>query len=273
MGPASSAETDAHGSAPEPGSIRLVQISDTHFGRDPDFEFDGVNPRRSLGGLIGQIRREESGVAAFLATGDLSHDASPESYTALREALQRLAAPVFCIPGNHDDPGTMRRFLSGGRVVCPEAAQLGGWHLIFLSTHLQGSQGGALDPGQLTALEEALAARPQPHALIALHHPPVPIGSPWMDAMGLENGEDLFAVLDRHPQVRAVIWGHIHQEVDALRNGVHLWGAPSTCVQFKPGATRYERDDRPPGHRRLTLHPDGRILTQVVRQVSAGTQA
>lgn len=273
MGPASSAEINANGSASEPGPIRLVQLSDTHFARDPGFEFDGVNPRRSLSCLIGQILREESGVAAFLATGDLSHDASPESYTALREALQRLEAPVFCIPGNHDDPGAMRRFLSCGRVLCPQTAQLGGWRLILLSTHLQGSHGGRLGPGQLTALDEALGARPQQHALVALHHPPVPIGSPWMDAMGLADGEEFFAVLDRHPQVRAVIWGHAHQEADTQRNGVHLWGAPSTCVQFKPGASRYERDDRPPGHRRLTLHPDGRILTRVVRQVSAGTQA
>ncbi|MCC6713662.1 MAG: phosphodiesterase [Gammaproteobacteria bacterium] len=273
MGPANSAGPHAHGSAPAPESIRLVQISDAHFGRDPNFEFDGVNPRRSLACLIGQIRREEAGMDAILATGDLSHDASPESYIALRETLQPLEAPVFCIPGNHDDPETMQRYLTGGRVVCPQAAQLGDWHLIFLSTYLQGSQGGRLGTRRLAALDAALSAWPQRHALIAMHHPPVPIGSPWMDAMGLEDSEDFFAVLDRHPQVRGVLWGHIHQEVETQRNDVGLWGAPSTCVQFKPGATRYERDDRAAGHRRLILCSDGRIRTRVVRQGSGDAQA
>jgi Icc protein len=270
MGPASNAEPVAHGSAPEREPIRLVQISDTHFGREPDFEFDGVNPRRSLADLIGQIRRQDPIVDAFLATGDLSHDASPESYLALRDVLQPLETPVFCIPGNHDDPEIMQRYLTGGWVTCPEAVQLGDWQLLFLNTYLPGSQGGRLGARRLGALDAALSARPQRHALVAMHHPPVPIGSTWMDAMGMQDGEDFFAVLDRHPQVRAVLWGHIHQEVDAERNGVRLWGAPSTCVQFKPGATRYERDNRPAGHRRLILRADGRILTQVVRQGEPG---
>ncbi len=272
MDPASNAEPDAHGSAPERESIRLLQISDTHFGCDPGFEFDGVNPRRSLACLIAQIRRQDPVVDAFLATGDLSHDASPESYLALRDALQPLETPVFCIPGNHDDPETMQRYLTGGWVACPEAVQLGDWHLLLLSTHLPGSQGGRLGAGRLGALDAALSAQPQRHALVVMHHPPMPIGSPWMDAMGLQDGEDFFAVLDRHPQVRAVLWGHIHQEIEAQRKGVRLWGAPSTCVQFKPGATRYELDDRPAGHRRLILYSDGRILTQVVRQASGDTR-
>lgn len=273
MGPASSAEPHAHGSAPAPRSVRLVQISDTHFGREPGFEFDGVNPRRSLACLIGQIRRQDPGVDALLATGDLSHDGSPESYIALRDALQPLETPVFCIPGNHDDPEAMQRFLTGGWVVCPETVQLGDWHLLFLSTYLHGSQGGRLGSRRLAALDAGLRAQPQRHALVVMHHPPVPIGSAWMDAMGLEDGEDFFAVLDRHPQVRGVLWGHIHQQVETQRNGVRLLGAPSTCVQFKPGATRYERDDLPPGHRRLILCYDGRILTQVVRQGSGDTRA
>jgi len=68
-----------------------------------------------------------------------------------------------------------------------------------------------------------------------------------------------------HPQVRAVIWGHIHQEFSLRRNGVYFWGAPSTCLQFKRGATQYESDTLAPGYRRLELVPDGRIVSDVVR--------
>ena len=84
-----------------------------------------------------------------------------------------------------------------------------------------------------------------------------------MDAMALENPQDLFNVLDRYPQVRGVIWGHIHQEFGQERNGVQLLGAPSTCLQFKPGCKDFEKDDLGPGFRWLKLHPSGKIETRV----------
>ena len=90
-----------------------------------------------------------------------------------------------------------------------------------------------------------------------------------MDAMSLVNSEDFFRVLDRHPQVRAVIWGHIHQEFYTKRAGVNLIGTPSTCVQFKPGAQHFEIDHHPPAYRWLCLHSNGAIETGV-RYVSHG---
>jgi len=36
-------------------------------------------------------------------------------------------------------------------------------------------------------------------------------------------------------------------------------------VQFLPGSEKFSLDTRTPGYRRLTLHPDGRIDTDVRR--------
>ena len=54
--------------------------------------------------------------------------------------------------------------------------------------------------------------------------------------MACATPEALFTVLDRFPQVRAVLWGHVHQEIDRERNGVRLLASPSTCIQFAPGS-------------------------------------
>ena len=93
---------------------------------------------------------------------------------------------------------------------------------------------------------------------------PVVVGGAWRDVVSLANPDALFAVLDRHPQVRGLLWGHIHQPFDGARGAVRLMATPSTCFQFKrtPGGELGIADD-PPGYRRLTLAPDGGIDTEV----------
>jgi Icc protein len=89
------------------------------------------------------------------------------------------------------------------------------------------------------------------------------MGSRWLDQVGLENSDELFAVLDRHPQVRALLWGHVHQELDTWRGQVRLLATPSTCAQFKPHADGFAIDERPPGYRWLHLREDGTLDTGV----------
>ena len=69
----------------------------------------------------------------------------------------------------------------------------------------------------------------------------------------------------RHDTVRAIINGHIHQEFQGGRDGITVYGTPSTNVQFRARSDQPGYADLEPGYRRLALHPDGRIETQVVR--------
>src|SRR3546814_9659808 len=88
-----------------------------------------------------------------------------------------------------------------------------------------------------------------------------------MEPIGLRNPDALFAVLDRFPQVRAVLWGHVHQEVDQVRDGVRLLASPSTCIQFEPGSEDFAVGTQAPGYRWLRLLPDGGLETGVERVV------
>jgi Icc protein len=78
------------------------------------------------------------------------------------------------------------------------------------------------------------------------------------------DAEPLLAILDRHPQVRGVAWGHAHQSLDRFRGATRLMCTPSTCMQFRPRDPGFIVDDRPPGYRVLDLHDDGGIATEVV---------
>lgn len=129
---------------------------------------------------------------------------------------------------------------------------------------------GRLSSESLTWLDQELSQFNHTPALIALHHPPFRVGSDWMNDIGLRNAEELFEVCDRHPHVKLVLFGHIHQEFSHQRNQVHYLGTPSTCIQFKPNSPNFSLDEEQPGFRLVTLYPDSNWHTRVERIAYTG---
>ena len=239
----------------------VVQITDFHIHADPSARSGGRDTHATLAAVIAAVAAQAPDLV--LATGDLVDDASPASYARLAPLLRRLPAPVHALPGNHDDPAAMAAHLAGGNVHVGSCVTAGAWHIALLDTLVPGAPHGHLGENKLAALNAALAAAAEPHILIALHHPPAPIGSP-LDDVGLMDAEALHAVLDRHKRVRAMVWGHNHHVHDSERGGVRRLGTPSTCVQFdaRPEAG-FVRTAQPPAWRRLTLHEGGSLETEV----------
>lgn len=250
--------------------IRVWQFSDTHLYADPESVFHGVNPDQALQGLLAALAARGDHADLAVVTGDLTHDGTEAAYRRLREHFATLGMPVYCLAGNHDDPVTLKRVLASGQVSAPPSVLLAHWQLIMLDTTVPGEDAGRLEATELDRLGACLDAYPERHVVVCLHHPPMPSGMRWMDeTMLLRNPEDLFAVLDQYPQVRALLWGHIHQPFRELRRGVHCLAAPSTMVQFLPGSEEFAVDPRPPGLRWLVLHSDGRIETGIERASAA----
>ena len=245
-----------------PEEVNLAQLTDTHIFADPGELLAGVDTTGTLLDVISAVQRQGNLDFALL-TGDLAGDPSVQVYEKLAGLLRRVELPVYCLPGNHDDPGLMDRLLNSGNVSTANYLTGGTWSIILLNTHKPGAEGGCLSAAELSCLDAALERSRGRHVLVCLHHHPVSIRSPWMDAMALENSEALFDALDRHDNVRGIIWGHIHQEFSMTRNGALLLGSPSTCVQFLPQAERAGVDDKPPAYRTLTLTAEGAIRTRV----------
>ncbi len=246
--------------------IRLIQITDTHIFSDPEEELDGLNTATSLSGVIEAIAAEEQADLVVLS-GDLVHDPSPSAYANLSKLLERLTVPVFCLPGNHDDPGLMQKQLNSGITSTDKEISIGNWRLILLDDFIPNTHthAGALGKDELAFLDNALEQSGPDNVIIFLHHQPVPVLSSWMDGMMLENPEDFFSIVDCYSQVRCIAWGHVHQEFRSSRAGVSLVGSPSTCIQFTPGSDAYARDNLDPGYTVFELSPGGGVEVQVKR--------
>jgi Icc protein len=156
----------------------------------------------------------------------------------------------------------MRQSLSSAPFQYCGTYACAGWQFIMLDSYDPGHVGGRLGTREIERLDRALADSPA-HAMICLHHHPVAMGSRWLDTVGLANADDLWRVLDAHAHVRALAWGHVHQEYDGKRGNVRLFGTPSTGAQFLPNSDRYAVDTRPPAYRPFTLHSDGRIESEI----------
>jgi Icc protein len=177
-----------------------------------------------------------------------------------------LTAANYWLPGNHDDRHKMEAALVDHTRLCREIRSER-WTILLLDSQVAGEVGGTLGEEELQRLDTALKAAEEEglYSLVCLHHQPVPVGCRWLDEQMVSDAEAFFEVLDRYSSVQAVLWGHVHQEIDRQRNGVRLLASPSTCVQFAAGSESFKADDQPPGYRWLELHPDGRLETGVSR--------
>jgi hypothetical protein len=109
--------------------------------------------------------------------------------------------------------------------------EIGNWCIVLIDTHVPGEDGGAIAREALEDLDATLSAQADRHVLICLHHHPVAIGSAWLDALGITNRDSLFAVINRHRNVRALLWGHVHQSFDEHSGDLRLLATPTVSVR------------------------------------------
>ena len=241
--------------------MQILQITDPHLYGSATGKLRGVETDSSLHAVLDDAFARVPDYAAMLVTGDLVQD-DGSGYLRFRSIFGNIKKPVLCIPGNHDEPEAMRRELKGAPFQICGTHEAEGWQFIMLDSYDPGHVGGRLTPNELARLDTALASSSK-HAMVCPDHHPITMGSRWLDTVGLTEPEAFWRVIDSHPQVRAVVWGHVHQVYDGRRGDVRLFATPSTGAQFLPKSDRYAVDTRPPAYRHFNLHADGRIDTAV----------
>ena len=244
--------------------LRLLQLTDTHLFADPAGALMGVNTRRSFEAVLALALDADRPAAALVLTGDLVHDRSAEGYTYLAGMLTDAGLPCFAIPGNHDRLDLMDALLGPAAVSHLALRQVGEWSLILIDSNIPGEEGGHLGQEQLEQVQGMLSDAEGP-CLIFVHQQPLPIGSRWMDTMGVDNGDALLQICARHPRAKGILFGHVHQAFETLHGSIQVLGCPSTCVQFLPRSDAFAMDTCTPGYRELLLYPDGRLETTVHR--------
>ncbi|HBH36665.1 MAG TPA: phosphodiesterase [Gammaproteobacteria bacterium] len=242
--------------------IHLIQLTDLHLCETPgDILRSGVNTDEALSALLKQIVAQKQQPDLLVVTGDLVQQPVAAVYERLQHYFSMLSSPVYALCGNHDVPAMASRLLNQGNVNYCGDLLLEKWHLIFLNSSQTDRVDGELSASELLRLEQLLTHSAAQHAMIFLHHPPLKIHSQWMDRIRLKNSEALFAVIDHYPQVRAVVFGHIHQQFESTRGEIRLIGTPATSVQFEPGTDQMVLDALPPAYRSIELYHDGAFNT------------
>ncbi|MBA2779182.1 phosphodiesterase [Billgrantia kenyensis] len=230
---------------------RLVQLTDCHLHADPAARSRAGFPLRQLEAVVEAVRHERPDLV--LVTGDISQDETHASYHNAERVLASLDCPWFWFGGNHDQPGLMRDI----RAIHDDI-DLGVWRLLIADTCVAGQAHGELGEDRIAALAERLAQDERP-TLLAMHHPPLAVGSVWLDEIGLKDSEALWQALMPFTQLKAILCGHIHQAYagrHSLEEGdVMVYGCPSTTDQFLAGADAFAIDEASrPGYRVLDLH-------------------
>jgi len=241
--------------------MQIVQITDPHLYGTASGRLRGVETDSSLRAALNDAIARVPGYEAMLVTGDLVQD-DKTGYLRFRSFFGGIQKPVLCIPGNHDEPEAMRKELTGAPFEICGAHTIGEWMFVMLDSYDPGHVGGRLTKNELARLDNALAGSPK-HAMVCLHHHPVSMGSRWLDGVGLAEAHEFWRIIEAHENVRAVVWGHVHQAFEGKRGDVRLFATPSTGAQFLPKSDRYAVDSLPPAYRSFDLHADGRIDSQV----------
>jgi len=231
--------------------IKLLQISDCHLARDPAASYRGWNADANFDRMIEPARRWAPDL--LVLTGDLSEDASIESYCRIRDWACRIECPVAWIPGNHDERGAMLPVFEEAGFSSGPVVEAGSWQLALLDSTWPDDPGGELDEARLKPLAELDGGRP---VGIFVHHQPIPVGAAWIDKVGMRSAGRLWARVRELPSARFIAFGHVHQRFRQQVDGVECLACPSTAANSLPGTPRFSAGETTPMTRWFVLGED-----------------
>ncbi len=220
-----------------PRPVLIAQISDCHI-RDHDSAFGRlVDTTETLSRVVDHLSALDPAPDVVLATGDLTDDGTPPQYAVLREKLAPIAEKVVPLPGNHDEGPAFRLafadLLPGDLAAdhCSYVIDHFPVRLVGLDTTLPGRHDGRFDPAREEWLNQTLSVDDRP-TVVFTHFPPFETGLKFMDQGGVADADRLRATIERHPQVRLLVAGHLHRPVQTTIGATLVSICPSTGNQL-----------------------------------------
>lgn len=227
--------------------VTLLHVSDPHLTGDPD----SVCRLRAV--LDAPAARRSD---AVVATGDIADHGRQAEYEAFARAMP-ARPPWLAVPGNHDDPATLRTVLN--QEPCP-VLDVGAVRVGLDVTVPGHSHGFLRDDTARAAVARAAGAR---HVVLALHQPPITTGHTAADAILLTNRDALAELVRRLPRVVTILCGHVHLPLVSSFAGTPVVCAPgiaSTLVLDQQDRIVLDRDS-PPGMAVHRIDDDGTVTT------------
>ncbi|MFD8795760.1 metallophosphoesterase [Streptomyces vinaceus] len=202
--------------------VVVAHVSDLHL------DLSERATRRALA-VVKHLRDMPGPVDAVLVSGDIADHATADEYAQVRELFD-LPCPVLVLPGNHDRRGPFRAELLGAAPDDGElnrVVRLPGAVFLLCDSTVPGSDEGLLSDTTLRWLDQTLDSEGgELPVFVCFHHPPVDLHTPHVDRVRQFGEERLAAVLERHPQVVALLCGHAHAAAATTFAGRPLLVAP-----------------------------------------------
>lgn len=231
----------------------VVQITDCHLLATPDAVYQGIRPYHHLATILAALRAQ---APLLILTGDLTEDHSLASYQLLQQLLADWLAPVFLLPGNHDER-TALAALSQQPPFRPERRlQLPDWQLWLLDSKGD-TPAGAFPPARLSELQQWLAVAGEQPVFWFCHHHVLPIGS-FIDRFDQQDKSGLLQLLQTEPRLRGLAHGHCHHAYQQLWPDFVQVGCPASSVQFLQ-TPDWQTVDRGPQACRWTFGQNGQL--------------
>ncbi|MFI6421693.1 metallophosphoesterase [Streptomyces sp. NPDC050842] len=248
--------------------IVIAQVSDIHVDGEPR----SVDRTRAVLRYLEELPYD---LAAVLVTGDIADHGTANEYAVVRELLTSRH-PLLVCPGNHDDRAAFRAGLlapAEGVTARPDAPvnqvlRGEGFVVALCDSSVPGKDEGFLEDETLEWLDGVLGSTPREvPVLVAFHHPPVPLHTPYVDGIRQFGEERLAALAERHPHLTAFLAGHAHTAAATTFAGRPLLVAPGVVSALRlpwenPGPdSPHVHLDLPPALAFHVLAEDGRLTT------------
>ncbi|RMF79360.1 MAG: hypothetical protein D6737_11680 [Chloroflexi bacterium] len=232
--------------------LRFVHISDTHFSHDPNYNRDyaAYIPAVGTRALVEQLNALPFTPDFVLHTGDVAYDPLPEAYPVARDVLSKIKYPTYYIAGNHDDPAALQTIVMGRDDIATPLhyeVEINGAQIVCVDSNGPAEPpAGFVTDEQLAWLRALCEADDDRPLIVAIHHNVVEVGVPWLDEwMGITNGDAVHQALrPARQRLRGVFFGHVHQNLTIVRDGILYSSVLSSWAQLHawPGMTRTTPD-------------------------------
>jgi Icc protein len=237
--------------------LRVLHLTDPHLFAAKDGSLRGTVTFTSLTEVLAHYQDGDWQADIAVVTGDLIQDDSAAAYELFSQLLGGLDLPVYCVPGNHDVRDLMQDALREPPFFYCGSVELNDWLIVGIDSCVSDRAGGLITDAEFDRVDAAIAASAAANVMLYLHHPPVALGSKWLDSVGMENGDTALRRFSNSGKVRLAVFGHVHQNFSTEYSGMQIIATPSTCSQFASGSAEFAIDDNPPAYRRIELHADG----------------
>lgn len=236
----------------------IAQISDTHLFGDKNRKINGANSYSNLKHVLENISKLIEKPELIVLSGDLSQDCTFESYQHVSNLLHKIGIKYYIFPGNHDDVDILNKVFEFNWLKdnVDYGFDFYNWFIYVIDTSVYPETSGSLSKVQLDNLKKKLEENKNKPTIVFMHHHPILVNSQWLDEMILKEYKDFNKIVKSNPQIKAVLFGHIHQVFESSINSIFYGSAPASCYQVLPNTKTFTIDKLTPGYRLIGLDED-----------------